>query len=97
MNELTFSFNLQPVYAPSAISARGGKFRFLPGTPGYVTVSRSGSVELGPPLSSHTFSQLPSKIHGLSLSNIKKLWSTLKRLDLMMSKVGCFMVVDSES
>ncbi|KAJ7739648.1 flavoprotein NADH-dependent oxidoreductase [Mycena maculata] len=26
-----------PVYAPSAISARGGKFRFLPGHPGYVT------------------------------------------------------------
>ncbi|KAM6492767.1 oye family NADH-dependent flavin oxidoreductase [Amanita muscaria] len=26
-----------PVYAPSAISARGGKFRFLPGAPGYVT------------------------------------------------------------
>ncbi|TEB14353.1 FMN-linked oxidoreductase [Coprinellus micaceus] len=26
-----------PVYAPSAISARGGKFRFLPGQPGYVT------------------------------------------------------------
>jgi 2,4-dienoyl-CoA reductase-like NADH-dependent reductase (Old Yellow Enzyme family) len=26
-----------PVYAPSAISARGGKFRFLPGVPGYVT------------------------------------------------------------
>jgi hypothetical protein len=29
----------QPVYAPSAISARGGKFRHLPGQPGYVTVS----------------------------------------------------------
>ena len=27
------------MYAPSAISARGGKFRFLPGVPGYVTVS----------------------------------------------------------
>lgn len=27
-----------PVYAPSAISARGGKFRTIPGTPGYVTV-----------------------------------------------------------
>ncbi|GAW02943.1 FMN-linked oxidoreductase [Lentinula edodes] len=26
-----------PVYAPSAISARGGKFRFIPGEPGYVT------------------------------------------------------------
>ncbi|KAF8344376.1 flavoprotein NADH-dependent oxidoreductase [Amanita rubescens] len=26
-----------PVYAPSAISARGGKFRFIPGVPGYVT------------------------------------------------------------
>ncbi|TFK38154.1 hypothetical protein BDQ12DRAFT_651893 [Crucibulum laeve] len=26
-----------PVYAPSAISARGGKFRHLPGLPGYVT------------------------------------------------------------
>ncbi|RXW15601.1 hypothetical protein EST38_g10254 [Candolleomyces aberdarensis] len=26
-----------PVYAPSAISARGGSFRFLPGNPGYVT------------------------------------------------------------
>ncbi|KAJ6573947.1 hypothetical protein DFH09DRAFT_1078882 [Mycena vulgaris] len=26
-----------PVYGPSAISARGGKFRFLPGKPGYVT------------------------------------------------------------
>ncbi|KAK0193618.1 hypothetical protein F5146DRAFT_1101553 [Armillaria mellea] len=26
-----------PVYALSAISARGGKLRFLPGTPGYVT------------------------------------------------------------
>ncbi|TEB12332.1 flavo protein NADH-dependent oxidoreductase [Coprinellus micaceus] len=26
-----------PVYAPSAISARGGKFRFLPSHPGYVT------------------------------------------------------------
>jgi len=30
---------LQPVYAPSAISARGGKFRHLSGQPGYVTVS----------------------------------------------------------
>ncbi|KAJ7086307.1 flavoprotein NADH-dependent oxidoreductase [Mycena crocata] len=27
----------EPVYAPSAVSARGGKFRFLPGVPGYVT------------------------------------------------------------
>ncbi|KAK0205605.1 hypothetical protein DFS33DRAFT_1329594 [Desarmillaria ectypa] len=27
----------KPVYAPSAIAARGGKFRFLPGQPGYVT------------------------------------------------------------
>ncbi|KAH7889993.1 hypothetical protein F5I97DRAFT_620641 [Phlebopus sp. FC_14] len=27
-----------PVYGPSAIAARGGKFRFLPGEPGYVTV-----------------------------------------------------------
>ncbi|KAK0194717.1 hypothetical protein F5146DRAFT_999064 [Armillaria mellea] len=27
----------QPVYAPSAIAAQGGKFRFLPGQPGYVT------------------------------------------------------------
>ncbi|KIK59821.1 hypothetical protein GYMLUDRAFT_44285 [Collybiopsis luxurians FD-317 M1] len=26
----------QPVYSPSPISARGGKFRFLPGEPGYV-------------------------------------------------------------
>jgi len=26
-----------PVYAPSAVSARGGKFRFIPGVPGYVT------------------------------------------------------------
>ncbi|KAF8882045.1 hypothetical protein CPB84DRAFT_1871668 [Gymnopilus junonius] len=26
-----------PVYAPSAIKVRGGKFRTLPGTPGYVT------------------------------------------------------------
>ncbi|KAG5646395.1 hypothetical protein DXG03_003718 [Asterophora parasitica] len=26
-----------PVYAPSAIAARGGKFRHIPGTPGYVT------------------------------------------------------------
>ncbi|KAF8191726.1 hypothetical protein BJ912DRAFT_963321 [Pholiota molesta] len=26
-----------PVYAPSAISARGGKFRHIPGVPGYVT------------------------------------------------------------
>ncbi|KAJ6519264.1 flavoprotein NADH-dependent oxidoreductase [Mycena sanguinolenta] len=26
-----------PVYAPSAISARGGKFRFILGSPGYVT------------------------------------------------------------
>ncbi|KAJ7073570.1 flavoprotein NADH-dependent oxidoreductase [Mycena amicta] len=26
-----------PVYAPSAIAARGGKFRFIPGEPGYVT------------------------------------------------------------
>lgn len=29
----------KPVYAPSAISARGGKFKFIPGEPGYVTVS----------------------------------------------------------
>jgi 2,4-dienoyl-CoA reductase-like NADH-dependent reductase (Old Yellow Enzyme family) len=29
MNELNFSFNLQLVYAPSAISARGGRFCFL--------------------------------------------------------------------
>ena len=28
-----------PVYAPSAIAAKGGKFRQLPGEPGYVTVS----------------------------------------------------------
>ncbi|PPQ90289.1 hypothetical protein CVT25_013113 [Psilocybe cyanescens] len=28
-----------PVYAPSAIAARGGKFRLLPGVPGYVTVA----------------------------------------------------------
>lgn len=28
---------LQPVYGPSAIAARGGKFRFLEGHPGYVT------------------------------------------------------------
>ncbi|EGO00661.1 hypothetical protein SERLA73DRAFT_159398 [Serpula lacrymans var. lacrymans S7.3] len=27
----------EPVFAPSAISARGGKFRFIPGMPGYVT------------------------------------------------------------
>ncbi len=27
-----------PVYAPSALAARGGKFRFLEGEPGYVTV-----------------------------------------------------------
>ncbi|PBK63921.1 FMN-linked oxidoreductase [Armillaria solidipes] len=27
----------QPVYAPSSIAALGGKFRFLPGQPGYVT------------------------------------------------------------
>ncbi|KAG6855753.1 hypothetical protein H0H87_011314 [Tephrocybe sp. NHM501043] len=27
----------QPVYAPSAIAARGGRFRHLPGQPGYVT------------------------------------------------------------
>ncbi|PBK63918.1 FMN-linked oxidoreductase [Armillaria solidipes] len=27
----------QPVYAPSPIAARGGKFSFLPGQPGYVT------------------------------------------------------------
>jgi 2,4-dienoyl-CoA reductase-like NADH-dependent reductase (Old Yellow Enzyme family) len=27
----------RPVYGPSAIAARGGKFRFLPGSPGYVT------------------------------------------------------------
>ncbi|KAJ6606263.1 flavoprotein NADH-dependent oxidoreductase [Mycena vulgaris] len=26
-----------PVYAPSTLSARGGTFRYLPGTPGYVT------------------------------------------------------------
>jgi len=28
-----------PVYAPSAIAAKGGKFRQLPGEPGYVQVS----------------------------------------------------------
>ncbi|KAF4611021.1 hypothetical protein D9613_006475 [Agrocybe pediades] len=27
----------QPVYAPSAVAARGGKFRHIPGSPGYVT------------------------------------------------------------
>ncbi|ESK85807.1 nadh:flavin oxidoreductase nadh oxidase [Moniliophthora roreri MCA 2997] len=27
----------EPVYGPSAISARGGKFRFIPGHPGYTT------------------------------------------------------------
>jgi len=48
-NKLTFAVK-QPVYAPSAIAARGGKFRFLPGTPGYVTVSKIGSLYLGPPL-----------------------------------------------
>ena len=35
------SFYFQPVYAPSAIAARGGKFRFLDGAPGYVTVSET--------------------------------------------------------
>ncbi|KAJ6456087.1 hypothetical protein C8R45DRAFT_1111088 [Mycena sanguinolenta] len=30
-----------PVYAPSAIAARGGKFRFLPGQPGFVTPTES--------------------------------------------------------
>jgi hypothetical protein len=30
-----------PVYAPSAIAAKGGKFRALPGEPGYVTVGLS--------------------------------------------------------
>lgn len=29
----------QPVYGPSAIAAHGGKFKFLPGAPGYVTPS----------------------------------------------------------
>jgi len=29
----------QPVYAPSAVAARGGKFRHLPGIPGHVRVS----------------------------------------------------------
>jgi hypothetical protein len=33
-----FDNHQQPVYAPSAIAARGGKFRHIPGTPGYVTV-----------------------------------------------------------
>lgn len=33
----------QPVYAPSAIAAKGGKFRQLPGQPGYVTVSSVSS------------------------------------------------------
>lgn len=28
-----------PVYAPSAVAANGGKFRQLPGEPGYQTVS----------------------------------------------------------
>jgi len=28
-----------PVYGPSAIAAHGGKFKFLPGAPGYVTPS----------------------------------------------------------
>ncbi|KAJ6540459.1 hypothetical protein B0H19DRAFT_1269038 [Mycena capillaripes] len=28
-----------PVYAPSPIAARGGKFRFLPGSPGYIKVA----------------------------------------------------------
>ncbi|KAF9062320.1 hypothetical protein BDP27DRAFT_1336773 [Rhodocollybia butyracea] len=32
----------KPVYAPSAIAARGGKFRFLPGSPGYVTPTTAG-------------------------------------------------------
>ncbi|KAF9541280.1 FMN-linked oxidoreductase [Agrocybe pediades] len=27
----------QPVYTPSAVAARGGKFRHIPGSPGYVT------------------------------------------------------------
>ena len=50
-NELTFLIPIsQPVYAPSAISARGGKFRFLPGSPGYVTVSNGSLPELEPPL-----------------------------------------------
>jgi hypothetical protein len=30
-----------PVYAPSAIAARGGKFRHIPGNPGYVTVRQT--------------------------------------------------------
>jgi len=34
-----------PVYAPSAIAARGGKFCQLPGEPGYVRVSTAGQVQ----------------------------------------------------
>ena len=32
-----------PVYAPSAIAAEGGKFRQLPGEPGYVQVSEQSA------------------------------------------------------
>ncbi|KAF5368684.1 hypothetical protein D9757_010221 [Collybiopsis confluens] len=35
-----------PVYAPSAIAARGGKFRFLPGGPGYVTATIDDPTQL---------------------------------------------------
>ena len=34
----------QPVWAPSAIAAKGGKFRTLPGIPGYVTVSHPSLI-----------------------------------------------------
>lgn len=35
---------VQPVPGPSAIAAQGGRFRQLPGEPGYVAVSSTVSV-----------------------------------------------------
>ena len=47
-NTPDFVIIIQPVWGPSAISARGGKFRTLPGKPGYVTVSTFVSMRTIP-------------------------------------------------
>jgi hypothetical protein len=62
----------KPVYACSALSARGGKFPFIAREPGYVTVDLTFASYLATALSSYAFlnRSLPkSLIQGRSLCN----------------------------
>ena len=50
------------MYAPSAISARGGKFRTIPGTPGYVTVSVHKPLSIGAHNLTHLSNLKPTEV-----------------------------------